>query len=267
MGLNNVTKLFATTILVACFLFCCVECQEELVEPYIHDTSLLVKGEWIADYFNHVNSTQILSLAQQAAGERATTASPYTVAKRVNRYIYDHHDYDEGSRYWESDLEMLQNMRNGLFRGVCLDFAALETSLLRALGIPARVIYAKFDFEGGGHAWVEFFDPEHGWTPADPTFGKFDLEKYYCYFGYDLGEVYTVLDSRKVAIVPGSRYSECTRQSPYLNILIWLPISLAALMAGLVILRRYIASMGEEEEEEEAEGNLIKSGENEKDRD
>lgn len=272
---RSAAKLLATTIIVIFVLSCCAKCQsqpqqqeEGSVEPYIHDTSLLVEGNWVSDYFNHLSSTQIRQLAEDAAGAGAgtttttTTDSPYNVAKKVNRYIYDRHDYDEGSKYWESDLEMLQNMRGGLFRGVCIDFAALETSLLRALGIPARVIYAEFDFEGGGHAWVEFFDPEQGWTPADPTFGKFDLEKYYCYFGYDIGEVYTVLNSTKVAIVPGSRYSECTRQSQYLNAVIWIPITLVVLVAAVVLLRSYLVRMGEDEEdavEESADGTLIKS--------
>jgi hypothetical protein len=66
--------------------------------------------------------------------------------------------------------------------GFCEQFAAAETVLLRAAGIPARLATGL----GGGvpgshgrrvfrdkdlHAWVEVFYPGIGWSPSDPTAG------------------------------------------------------------------------------------------------
>jgi transglutaminase-like putative cysteine protease len=71
-----------------------------------------------------------------------------------------------------------------LFRdrtGFCEQFAAAETVLLRAAGIPARLVTG---FSGGArvderrvirdsdaHAWVEVWFPGVGWVPSDPTAG------------------------------------------------------------------------------------------------
>jgi transglutaminase-like putative cysteine protease len=66
--------------------------------------------------------------------------------------------------------------------GFCEQFAAAETVLLRAAGIPARLatglstgvpgrngrrVFREKDL----HAWVEVFYPGVGWSPSDPTAG------------------------------------------------------------------------------------------------
>jgi hypothetical protein len=66
--------------------------------------------------------------------------------------------------------------------GFCEQFAAAETVLLRAAGIPARLatgLAAGVPAEDGRrlfrekdlHAWVEVFYPGIGWAPSDPTAG------------------------------------------------------------------------------------------------
>lgn len=72
-----------------------------------------------------------------------------------------------------------------LFRtrsGFCAHFAGAMTFVLRAAGIPARVVAG---YQGGelsatgnyvqvrqfdAHAWVEYWRPEQGWVSVDPTF-------------------------------------------------------------------------------------------------
>ncbi len=66
--------------------------------------------------------------------------------------------------------------------GFCEHYAGATTFILRAAGIPARVVTG---FQGGeldangqlvevrgydAHAWVEYFDPQSGWVRLDPTF-------------------------------------------------------------------------------------------------
>ena len=66
--------------------------------------------------------------------------------------------------------------------GFCEHFASAEVVLLRAAGIPARVVtgYAAGTDNGDGtrtfhgtdaHAWVEAWLPGHGWVSSDPTAG------------------------------------------------------------------------------------------------
>jgi len=68
--------------------------------------------------------------------------------------------------------------------GVCDEIANVYVAMLRSLGIPARpaagmVHDFDIDDEGNilpilaaGHAWVEFWLPDVGWVPADPTWGQ-----------------------------------------------------------------------------------------------
>lgn len=67
-------------------------------------------------------------------------------------------------------------------RGFCAHYAGAMTFVLRAAGIPARVVtgYQGGEFNPAGnyvqvrqfdaHAWVEYWMPEQGWRSVDPTF-------------------------------------------------------------------------------------------------
>ncbi|UQY34909.1 DUF3488 and transglutaminase-like domain-containing protein [Pseudomonas fulva] len=66
--------------------------------------------------------------------------------------------------------------------GFCAHYAGAMTFVLRAAGIPSRVVagYQGGELSGNGsyvqvrqfdaHAWVEYWLPERGWTRVDPTF-------------------------------------------------------------------------------------------------
>ena len=57
-------------------------------------------------------------------------------------------------------------------KGVCDEFSNLGAAILRARGIPTRmVIGVTFDgINWGNHAWIEVLQPDLGWIPSDPTF-------------------------------------------------------------------------------------------------
>ncbi|WP_319528912.1 transglutaminase family protein [uncultured Cohaesibacter sp.] len=70
-----------------------------------------------------------------------------------------------------------------LMAGVCQDFAHLELTCLRALGLPARYVsgYLRtYPPEGqprligadASHAWISVWCPEAGWVDFDPTNNK-----------------------------------------------------------------------------------------------
>lgn len=57
-------------------------------------------------------------------------------------------------------------------QGKCTDYAALMTALLRAKGIPARVvtgIMTSQSISSSGHAWVEAYMRNYGWVILEPT--------------------------------------------------------------------------------------------------
>ena len=66
-------------------------------------------------------------------------------------------------------------------RGFCEHYASAVTVMLRAVGIPARIVVGyqggEYNELGGNwivrqrnaHAWLEFWQPERGWVRVDPT--------------------------------------------------------------------------------------------------
>ncbi len=65
-------------------------------------------------------------------------------------------------------------------RGVCQDYAHVLIGCLRSLGLAARYVSGYIEtlpppgkprLQGAdaSHAWVEAFDPDHGWIQFDPT--------------------------------------------------------------------------------------------------
>lgn len=102
--------------------------------------------------------------------------NPYLKAKKAFEYVVLNMKYDLNSP--NANQGALSAVRTKV--GVCEEYAALMTALLRAGNVPARVntgfcfydnelIDANNDGNYFRHAWVEFYLPEYGWIPADPT--------------------------------------------------------------------------------------------------
>jgi transglutaminase-like putative cysteine protease len=75
-------------------------------------------------------------------------------------------------------LELLLELNEALYQGVCQDFAHIMTALVRRLRIPCRYVsgYLFHGAEskdrssaGATHAWVEAFLGDVGWVAFDPT--------------------------------------------------------------------------------------------------
>jgi hypothetical protein len=89
-------------------------------------------------------------------------------ALALYRWMYDHLEYDKARLEEDDLLDPAQTIQAG--GGVCRDLAGLYASLLRAAGIPARLVAGYLAGEVNGfHAWVEFyggFGPS-AWVPVD----------------------------------------------------------------------------------------------------
>lgn len=107
--------------------------------------------------------------------------TPYDTARRLHLAVMRHMDYQSSETpVWDA-LQSLEAKR-----GNCGNVATLLTTLVRAVGIPARTVSALGEFtDRFGHSWTEIFFPGQGWMPADATWARSEDPdgKYAYYFG------------------------------------------------------------------------------------
>lgn len=104
------------------------------------------------------------------------------MAQKIAAYVRNSAAYDLDTPAMPEDAEdfaiwFLQNSDTGY----CVHFASAATVLLRAAGIPARYVsgYITYTIPNvevsvtgeQAHAWVEYLDPERGWTVLEATPG------------------------------------------------------------------------------------------------
>jgi transglutaminase-like putative cysteine protease len=124
-------------------------------------------------------SPEVRQLAEDwTRGAASPLDAALLVQGRLQReFIYN---LDNAAGAWEDPLHaFLLRVQEGH----CEYFATAMAVLLRARGIPARIVNGFLGGEwnpvGGyqvvrqrdAHSWVEVFFPEHGWIPFDPTPG------------------------------------------------------------------------------------------------
>ncbi len=123
----------------------------------------------IVDYVNaesKIESTDstIIAFASSIAAE---SENVWQVAKTINRFVADNIDIDTEERSASRTLT--------LSKGNSLSHARLCVALLRALGIPARVVGGVILDQGFWlrHHWVEVWvSSKDKWIPVDPTTGE-----------------------------------------------------------------------------------------------
>lgn len=111
----------------------------------------------------------------------AGATTPYEQVRAVNRYLWTRYTYDltigpQRSRGDAVDYFLFEERR-----GYCEQFASTMIVLLRAVGIPARLVtgYTPGTVHpltgllevrnSDAHAWVEVFFPGTGWVEFEPT--------------------------------------------------------------------------------------------------
>lgn len=120
-------------------------------------------------------------IKQKAAQVTKGLTDSYDMARYIFRFVQTHMTFDIDKEY--SHQGALSALRTG--KGTCDDHAALMVALLRASGIPARIVggYAvdySTQSQAHGvnlistarHEWLEFYLPGEGWIPADPNTRK-----------------------------------------------------------------------------------------------
>jgi hypothetical protein len=120
---------------------------------------------------------RVLPLARQVVGDATTFAAK---ALRLRRYLLTNYAYS----VVQANAGRADPLAAFLFddrRGHCEYFATAYAVLLRAVGVPSRVVGGlqggKWEATGptvvftaaNAHAWVEWYAPGHGWLADDAT--------------------------------------------------------------------------------------------------
>ena len=111
-------------------------------------------------------------LREVVEAERLKDDTPYQVALRFCKYVYENFDYIKGVTTVETKLDEIWKLK----AGVCQDFAHILTLMLRLVHIPSRYVSGYIcpnkngmRGEGATHAWAEAYIPDYGWLGIDPT--------------------------------------------------------------------------------------------------
>ena len=114
--------------------------------------------------------------AEYAAKSFATGRNIVDAASELTGRIFQDFKYDPRATTVSTPVAEVFSSRSG----VCQDFAHLEISCLRSLGLPARYVSgylrtipppgkARLVGADASHAWVSVFCGELGWIDFDPT--------------------------------------------------------------------------------------------------
>jgi transglutaminase-like putative cysteine protease len=107
---------------------------------------------------------EVETMAARATGREG---NPYLKARSIFRVLI--RDFAPSSKGNTSVSRLLETRQGDSF-----DYARLYTAMLRASGVPARIIsgcYIFADSTTSVHYWVEFYVPGFGWVPSDPFVG------------------------------------------------------------------------------------------------
>jgi hypothetical protein len=122
--------------------------------------------------------------AQLAAGQ----TNPFDTALAVEQFVRSTITYNEEIDDPPANQDVVDYVLFESQEGYCEYYASAMAVLLRAEGIPTRVVGgyfpAPFDEDAGGHLyreknahlWVEVYFPRFGWIPFEPTANREQLD-------------------------------------------------------------------------------------------
>lgn len=144
------------------------------------DAAAATNGGWLEA--GHGVTPEAPAVQQVVADVVAPEDTTAEVAWKLYRWMFDNLEYDEERLSADDLLDPEATMDNG--GGVCRDLAAAYVSLLRAAGVPARLVSGYLAGEiNGFHAWVDVYVGNRPgnpgpWMPVDvsPMDGAWDDE-------------------------------------------------------------------------------------------
>ena len=143
---------------------------------------------WVTERYLQLPDTitdRTRALATELVSSQPTV---FDAASAVEQYVRSTIAYREDIDAPPDDQDVVDYVLFDSLEGYCEYYASAMAVLLRAEGIPTRVVGgyypAPYDAEAGGslyreknaHLWVEVFFPGFGWIPFEPTANRDELQ-------------------------------------------------------------------------------------------
>ncbi len=147
------------------------EIHKRVMPKYMLDFDL---SDEIEDYGQYKSATAKIESNKSAirtlALNRFDSNSWLETVAGIAHWTHNYVTYDVG--YFPETYSAIETLENR--RGTCDEFATLSAALLRAKGIPTRVVVgpvfsaAEWNF----HGWADAYNPNSGWIAIDSTYGE-----------------------------------------------------------------------------------------------
>lgn len=143
---------------------------------------------WVTDRYLKLPDTITQRTRDLASQLAAGQSNPFDTAVAVEGYVRSTIAYNEDIAPPPNDQDVVDYVLFESQEGYCEYYASAMAVLLRADGIPSRVVGgyfpAPYDPNEGGHLyreknahlWVEVFFPGYGWIPFEPTANRERLD-------------------------------------------------------------------------------------------
>ena len=138
---------------------------------YLQDFNL---GSGISEQGQYLNATKYIqsdsATIRTLALNRFQSSSWLETVADVADWTHNYITYDIS--YYPETYSAIETLESR--RGTCDEFAALSAAILRAKGIPTRIIVGPvFSAEQWNfHGWLEAYNPSSGWIAVDSTYGE-----------------------------------------------------------------------------------------------
>jgi transglutaminase-like putative cysteine protease len=135
--------------------------------------------DWVANRYLQLPKNFSPKIKQLAQDITVDAETPYDKANAITEYLRQNIEYSGTVPNPPRGTDRLEWFLFNIQKGFCVYYASSEVTMLRSLGIPARMAvgFAQGDADGDSytvrrlhaHAWPEVYFPGVGWVEFEPT--------------------------------------------------------------------------------------------------
>jgi transglutaminase-like putative cysteine protease len=212
--------------------------------------------DWVLERYLDLPEDISARIVALAVGISADALTPYDKAEQITAYLRQNIVYDETVPALPPGADALERFLFDWQRGYCNYYASAQVVMLRAVGVPARLVvgYAQGERSGANyvvrskdaHAWPEVYFPGIGWVEFEPTGNQEPLVRPR---GTPLEprperdllemerEIPQFNDDVLMPPPAGSPEPDPRSQFPYQTVFVWIIITLLAILGGYALWR------------------------------